>query len=253
MYALISELLNPLLLIMVVMGLAVVGLWRNGPNGRRSLWILTASLALLWFVCTPLAAHLSLSTLETGYPPLERRPRDVQAIVVLGGSVRAPNSLRPWTELRRDSLRRCVEAERLYRQGEPLPVIVSGGKVDTSRPGPTLAAAMAQFLRNDGVQQVVEEGASRSTYENAVETALILNRREVDKCLLVTDCTHMKRALACFQAQGIDCIPAAAHCSTEQFDVEVTTFLPYAAAAESQRIVLHEWVGMLWYWLCGRI
>lgn len=253
MYALLSELLNPLVLLLLALPTALAVLCWKPAGGRRRLWLVTLCLALLWFLSTPLAAHLALSTLERGYAPLQRRPEDAQAIVVLAGSLRPPNEQRSWTELECDTLRRCVEAERLYRQGKPIPVIVSGGKVDASRPGPTLAAAMAEFLHADGVEHVVEEGKSRNTYENAVETRAILRDLNLEHCVLVTDCTHMRRSVACFQAQGIDCVPSAVHCSTDEFPWEVTAVLPSPAAADSQRVVWHEWVGLLWYRLCGRI
>ena len=253
MYLLVSELLNPFLLLMIVAVLGLALLWRKPGPSRKRLWLVTLALGLLWLICTPLAAHLALRTLESGYPPLERRPKDAKAIVVLSGSLRAPNARRGWAELEHDTLRRCQEAKRLCRQGEPVPIIVCGGKVDSSQPGPTLAEAMGEFLRADGIDQVIEEQRSRSTYENAVKVAAILRERDLERCVLVTDSTHLMRASACFREQGIRCIPAPAYCRSEELQWQLTTFLPSPHAAVSQHAVLHEWLGLLWYKICRRI
>lgn len=253
MNLLLYELLNPLLLLLFVIACLLVSLWWRRGAARKRFWLLTIAFCLLWFACTPLAAHLSLRTLERGYGPLQNRPQDVQAIVVLSGSIRPPNPSRGWTELEHDSLRRCLEAVRLYRQGDPVQVIVSGGKVDSSQPGPTFAEAMAEFLAESGIDEIVEERRSRNTYENAVETAAILRELDVDRCILVTDSTHQMRATACFRAQGIRCIPAGAYCRSEELKWGVSTFLPIPWAAEAQQVVLHEWIGLAWYRLRGRI
>jgi uncharacterized SAM-binding protein YcdF (DUF218 family) len=251
MNALVSELLNPLLLLLLAVGLALASLWWRRGQGRRRLWLVTLAFVMLWFLCTPLAAHLSLSTLEAGYRPMQDLPSDVKAIVVLGGSLRRPNAQRNWTELEYDTLRRCVEAERLCRQGAPEHVIVSGGKVEPSEPGPTLAAGMAEFLSAAGIDPIVQEGRSRNTHENAVECAVLLRKLGLDRCVLITDSTHQMRASACFQAEGIQCVPAAVNLRTEEFYWQLAAFLPSPGAAAAQQVVLHEWVGLLWYRLRG--
>jgi uncharacterized SAM-binding protein YcdF (DUF218 family) len=41
---------------------------------------------------------------------------------------------------------------------------------------------------------IVEKGA-RSTHENALETRKLLERREIREVILVTEATHMRRAV----------------------------------------------------------
>src|SRR5207249_5416937 len=100
---------------------------------------------------TPAAAHLAMLSLESYAPPLEDRPADAGAIVVFSADVYPPEGPRTRAELDEDSLQRCLQAARLYKQGPPCPVLVSGGKVDPDTPGPTFAAALADFLEQHGV------------------------------------------------------------------------------------------------------
>src|SRR5262249_37927778 len=53
--------------------------------------------------------------------------------------------------------------------------------------------------------------SSRTTYENAVESARLLNDRDMPRVVLVTDAAHLRRAVACFRKQGLDVIPCGSH------------------------------------------
>jgi uncharacterized SAM-binding protein YcdF (DUF218 family) len=52
------------------------------------------------------------------------------------------------------------------------------------------------------------EDHSRSTYENARQTAQLLEQQKLQQVLLVTSALHLPRALATFRAAGIDALPA---------------------------------------------
>jgi len=68
---------------------------------------------------------------------------------------------------------------------------------------------MANFLARDlsTVPRWVED-QSRNTHENAVLSAQILEREKVNRVVLVTSATHMRRAAAEFRAHGLDVVPA---------------------------------------------
>ena len=70
---------------------------------------------------------------------------------------------------------------------------------------------MRDFLVRTGIDPsgVVVEGRSRSTYENAVECGKLLRARGLRRVILVTEASHMDRAVRCFRKQGIDAIPSA--------------------------------------------
>src|SRR5207302_1379541 len=142
---------------------------RVRPIGTpRRLLLLTAAAVLLALYGIPVTAYLA------------RRPLVVLWLV----SAAALASL--W---HRAEGRRRRRAAEMYRQGPPCPVLVSGGKVDPDSPEPPCARVMREFLLHQGVaaSDLIEEDASRSTYENAVESARLLGARGLRKVLLVTD------------------------------------------------------------------
>jgi uncharacterized SAM-binding protein YcdF (DUF218 family) len=175
-------------------------------------------------------------------------------IVVLAGWLQPPDDFRPQAELGEDTLRRCFHAVQLYRRTGPCSIVVSGGKVDTSEPGPTLAEAMHEFLVGQGVpdEAIVQEDQSRNTYENAALTARLLHNQGITDVMLVTDAIHLPRAVRCFEAQGVSVTPSGVAYRATRFEGALGDFLPSPTAAANNQKVLHEWLGMAWYWMNGR-
>jgi uncharacterized SAM-binding protein YcdF (DUF218 family) len=154
-----------------------------------------------------------------------------------------------------DTLHRCLHAARLYREGPACPILVSGGKVDPESEGPACARVMASFLRRLGVRRrdLVLEDRSRNTYENARESARLLEERGLRKVVLVTDAVDMYRAERCFRKQGVEVVPAPCHYRATRFRLDLFTFLPSPGAARGFQRAWHEWLGTAWYRLHGRI
>jgi uncharacterized SAM-binding protein YcdF (DUF218 family) len=254
-YEVINALLEPLTLFYLLLLVALLNLWRKPRPPRRRLLLMTGAFAGLTVVCCPPVAYLALGSLEWRYPPLEHRPADAQAIVVLSSGVLPPNGPRAHPELDHDSILRCQHAARLYHQGRPCKLIVSGGKVRPDEPGPAVARVMADFLVQLEVNRadLIIEDQSRSTYENAVQSTHLLKQSEIAEAVLVTDAVDMYRALCCFRKQGVTLTPSPCHFRATSFEWELLDFIPNAGAARTWQRVAHEYLGTLWYWLRGRI
>ena len=138
-----------------------------------------------------------------GLPTPLRPACCAQAIVLLAGMVAPPDEFQPRPVLSDETVTRCLKAAQLYQESGPRLIVVSGGKVDSSKPGPTCARAMADFLMGLGVEprDLVTEERSRTTHENAVETGRLLAARGIQHIVLVTSATHMPRAERCFRAR----------------------------------------------------
>jgi uncharacterized SAM-binding protein YcdF (DUF218 family) len=255
MYFAITQLLQPFTILFLLLALALVALWLRRRNGRRLLVVFTALFVLLALLCMPVVGDLALGSLEWQYVPLPQRPENTEALVVLAGSIKPPDTLRPEPELNMDSYYRCLHAVQLYRQGAPCPVLVSGGKVDPDAAGPPCAEVMRTFLVQMGVAptDVIVEGRSQTTYENAHFSQELLRERHVDRIVLVTDATHMFRAERCFRKQGLIVVPAPCNYRAAAFEWSLREFLPSAWAAVHFEDAAHEWAGSIWYWLQGRI
>jgi uncharacterized SAM-binding protein YcdF (DUF218 family) len=246
-------------LVPILVSAHVVGFllsWRRRrKEGRRAplaLGVLTALLFLATW--TPLSWVLA-GTLEWQHTSAPRPDGDGDVIVVLSGAVFQPRSYRPVPVLGRDTYTRCRHAAWLHKNWRALPVLVSGGKNDARAPNASLAAAMAEYLKQEGVPKdsVWIEDRSRSTYENAVHCAELLAEKGIERVVLVTEGFHMPRAAACFRAQGLEVLAAPCGLGTVEFQNSFASWLPSYSAIVSNERVLHEWVGLAWYWVRGRL
>lgn len=250
MYQTLVQMLDPFL----VMGLLLLLVATRSyfKEGRR---LIPAITVLTMLTATPAIAHLAMGSLEWWYRPQQERPDSAAAIVVLSGSLRPLDDAWTQVELGPDTLYRCLAAIRLYHAGQPCPVIVSGGKVDPQRPGPSLAAAMREYLVRNGIpeQQIIVEESSTNTFENAVATAQLLTEQNLQPVVLVTDAMHLLRAELCFRAQGIEVVPCGCYHRATRFEWSLLSVVPRGVAADNLRRAVHEWLGIVWYRLRGRI
>lgn len=230
---------------------AVVGVvlvWRRADKVARP-WLLTVAVVLWTVMSLPLTARLALLSLEGFEPPNYDRPADAQAIVVLSGYAYIADALRPKAELSDDTIGRCLHAAELYKQGPRCPVVLCGGVFDAAAPDVTLAALMRDFMLQQGVhpEDILLEDRSRTTYENAKFAAEMLHQRGIRQVALVTDAMHIPRAQRCFQAMGIDPLPAGCRYRARQFRFSLMDLLPDPQAALRVQRAAHEWMGLLWY------
>ena len=257
-YHFVTQVFKPYTLCCLGLALTLIWLWRRCRELKFStgrLLLLTGPAVLLLLLSVPALAHPLLGTLEWQYPPQDKRPQDADAIVVLDAGIRFPNSVRKEAEPDFDSMRRCIHAAKLYHQGKPCPVVVTGGYRDPAGSGQTAAGVLADFLVQLGVKRsdLILEEKSLSTYENAVGCRDILEERGIHKIVLVTDATHLCRAVRCFRRQGIDVSPSGCWYQAAEFPWKVTAFLPSPGGASAFQAVFHEWAGLAWYWMHGRI
>jgi uncharacterized SAM-binding protein YcdF (DUF218 family) len=250
-----NELVRPQTILYALLALGLIALWRvRPPVPRRLLLLLTATFVLLSLLCMPVVVYFAVGSLEWSYPPLRERPA-ADAIVVLSGYVKPPDDLHPEAELGVSTLYRCLRAADVYDQGTPCPVIVSGGHAHGPQRGPTPAQAMRVCLLKRGVaaHDISVEDRSRTTFENAQASAQMLRARGLSRVLLVTDALHLRRSELCFQKQGIHVIPCGCYYRATSVPLRPLDFVPDLAQFATLDLVVHEWLGLAWYWLQGRI
>jgi uncharacterized SAM-binding protein YcdF (DUF218 family) len=131
--------------------------------------------------------------------------------------------------------------------------VLSGG-FPRSQPGWSDADVMRDVVLRYGVpeSQLIIENRSRSTAENARYTAEILRQKAIRKIVLVTDAVHMRRAQKTFEKCGLTVIPAP--CGFRPvYEFGWGDALPSWEAIVWNEDVLHEIVGLVWYWARGHI
>ncbi len=247
--------LQPLPLLLFVLGAGIINLWWKRKESRRRLLLVTTPFLGLLAASTPALIYPLLGTLEWRFPPIEGRPAGTEAIVVLAGGIMPPDKTRRETEPGIDTLYRCLLAAKLYQRGGRCPVIVTGGVLNPGTSIPPVAVSMHDLLVRLGVKDsdVLVEPNARTTYENAVETRKILQARGFGRVVLVTEAVHMERSLRCFHKQGVDAVPAACLHRATEFHLVIDSLIPSPGALSDLMAVAHEWLGLAWYRLTGKI
>lgn len=257
MYAVVVQLLEPYTLLLLGLVATTVCAWRRPPPRSRSLKMATVLLGLLALLSMPLTGFLAQGSLEWSYPPGKPEPSAADTIVVLAGGLVVDDDAGTQYRLSDSTLQRCVFALRAYRHAGGCRMVLCGGKVDPSTPGPTLAAAMRDFLIEAGVRSddLILEERSRTTYENALYSREFIGGERVrdTQIWLVTEATHMRRALGCFRAQDIAVVAAPCDHHAWREDFTVGSVIPSVGGVSRVSQAAHEWIGILWYWLRGRL
>ena len=174
---------------------------------RLQTGLLAGALLLLLLGSNRWVALGLAAALERQHPPLTL-PVTADAIVVLGGATRIASPPRPIPELNEAGDRLLYAAWLYQQQAAPLLLLTGGGVPD---PEPiSEAQSMADVLAIMGVppEAVILEETSRNTAENAANSRPLLAAAGARTIILVTSATHMPRAAAVFEAQGLTVLPA---------------------------------------------
>ncbi len=101
---------------------------------------------------------------------------------------------------------RFMQAVWLYKQGKVKVILVTGGNPYLGSSLPGEASSVSILAKTCGIPDsaLLVESSSRSTYENAVFSAALMDSLSLSKknVLLITSAFHMKRAEATFKKAG---------------------------------------------------
>jgi uncharacterized SAM-binding protein YcdF (DUF218 family) len=212
---------------------------------RTGIGLALASSLCLFAAATPALSSYLLYRVEEGLPTAGDF-RQAQAIVVLGGDVRAGNGADIADALGPLSLERVVLAARAYRRLR-LPVAVSGGRVGKVRSSE--AALMKAVLETDFAVPVAwSEDASRTTWENAAYTARLLQPAGIKTVVVVSQAWHLPRAIWAFEQAGLAARPWPAPRTVWQ-PRKLDDFLPSIGGLRDTTYALHELIGAAYYCL----
>lgn len=250
-YWFVSNVLEPWTLLLFMLGVCVF--WPQPTGSPRRRWLRFWYL-MTYLYCTPLAAYTSTWMLERAYPQDAGRPEDLDAIVVLGGGIIPPQVPGAPVRLPENSYRRCERAAELYHAGKPCPILVTGGIVYLTDPGPPVCEVMGQCLERLGVPKsdIVLEDKSRTTAENAKFSAPIIEERGWKRIAMVSNATHLWRAEHLFRQQGIKTIPVGCQYRTPEFPRDLFAVLPSETAMNRHQEAFHEFMGCAYLFLQGK-
>ena len=137
-----------------------------------------------------------------------------------------------------------VLAAQAYRRLH-LPVAVSGGRVGDAHDSE--GALMKAALELDFAVPVAwNEDRSRTTWENALFTAQLLQPEKLNTVIVITQAWHLPRALWCFERVGLKALPwPAPRVAFRPRGID--DFLPNIAALHDTFYAMHEIIGGVYY------
>jgi uncharacterized SAM-binding protein YcdF (DUF218 family) len=260
LYKLVKFAVYPLTWLFVLLGfltLLVVG--PISPPRLRWIRILAISALLFtFFFGNPIVAATLMGLLEQQASPFESTTaKRFDAIVVLGGGVAGKGTLRPSDELFDLSIKRTICGVDLFVQGFAPRILFSGGDASIIGSGPKEAFEMKRLARRLGVPEeaILIEDQSKTTYENALATKRLIGSAPI---LLVTSASHIPRALGLFRKQGLDATPSPCGYTVknrpgDNWGGNPLDLLPEARAFLKSTTAIAELVGMLVYWVTGKL
>lgn len=141
-----------------------------------------------------------------------------------------------------DSTVRLVDAARLYKNYK-LPIIVSGGSIfGSSEEANVYARILADLDVPDN--DIIKEGSSRDTKENARYVAEIMTQKGFKKAILVTSSYHMKRSMFLFEKNNVAVTPYPSGVSAYN---KISSFADYLPRTSEASLALNELFGLMVY------
>ena len=228
--------------IFVTLCLVLAICWARSDRKKAFTVFLIA--VLLYLLSTGVGVFLFLRPLEQAYKPgiIE----GTNAVVVLGGGVvKSPQGYEPSIH----STARLVAGIQLA-SAHNLSLILTGGTPPGVDQVPE-AEIMKRFAVKFGIDEdkIIVEPQAKTTLENAINTAGICREYQFKKLVLVTSAVHMKRAVFSFKKAGVSVVPYPTGYLYDYSQMKWIDIIPNKGAAEANLSAIHEWFGLLWYWL----
>jgi uncharacterized SAM-binding protein YcdF (DUF218 family) len=203
---------------------------------------------LIYLMSIPPVGNSLMGSLEREWSIPEKVQGDV--IVLLGGGVYSgvpdisgrgfPSS---------STLSRMLMAVRIQHL-TGAPIIISGGRVYGW--GDAEAEVAGRIMKDLGVpaDRLIMEDKSRDTMENARAVKEICQREGWRQPILVTSAWHMRRSLIAFRKAGMEpkAFPADFLVDPHR-SRHWTDFQPDMGALSETATAMHEYLGILYYWL----
>ncbi|WP_444910331.1 YdcF family protein [Microbulbifer sp. TRSA005] len=232
-----------------MLGLLAAFLIRFFPEGslleKLSLPLAILSFCLLWLSATPAFSSWIGKRLGVvaDLPGTESAPR---AVVILGGGVYRDNQ-QGYEYLSASSLERVIWVAKHVPRN--MPILVSGGRISPDE-HVSEAELMAKMLDEMSRPVSWREACSRTTAENAVNSAEILRNSGVGTIVLATHWWHMPRAAAVFTRAGLKVQPLSVGSASELESREkggVLNWVPSAEALLRTQAYWRELLAQAWY------
>jgi uncharacterized SAM-binding protein YcdF (DUF218 family) len=208
------------------------------------------SLILLTLVGFSPLGNILMHVLEVRFPLWNAARGAPDGIIVLGGEISPELSQELDDTVVNGSAGRLFAMAKLAQQYPAARIVYTGGNASLVPGGPAEADFVYPLLDRFGIarNRVTLESRSRNTAENAVFTKALVNPKPGERWLLITSAWHMPRAVGSFRRAGflVEAYPVDRRRS------DMTTRRALAGGLNRTDEAIHEWIGLVAYWLTGR-
>jgi uncharacterized SAM-binding protein YcdF (DUF218 family) len=247
---LLGILADPLAVLFLILLLALVLLRRGSFTGARRLVGLVISVMLL--VTLLPVGELLLYRLEQRFPA-QALPAKVDGIIMLGGAQQPRLTAAYNQPALNAAAERMTTFLALARRYPEAKLVFSGGSGDLLNRDLHEGLTVRMFLEQQGfdAERVIYESSSRNTYENVVNSKQMVRPQDKEVWLLVQSAADIPRAMGIFYKHGWRVTPVPC-----DYNVLAWNWLPSLSMTKSFVLLdraAHEWVGLLAYYLAGKI
>jgi uncharacterized SAM-binding protein YcdF (DUF218 family) len=194
----------------------------------------------------------AIRPLEDRFPAVRTPPEAVDGILVLGGAIDDLTSRDRGTPILTSAANRMTTFVILAQRYKRARLVFTGGSGAIEQ-GLSNEADYARILLGQlGLppDRVVFEDRSRTTWENAVNTAALVKPQPGECWILLTSASHMPRSVGVFRKIGWTMLPWPVGYQSRD------TISAYAPSLGKKLDVLdwaaHEWIGMVAYYAGGK-
>ena len=232
----------------IILLLILISIWAgsNKKLSKTKKWIIWGVTIVISYLSTTLAVTKSiLINLESFAPKKTISSSDYDAIAVLTGGINRGFFEDSSSKVGEQFLKRIISGLGLYESSKK-PLIILGGKTLKNEPAESETAERILIELGVPKEKIILDIKSKTTYENMIELAKIINKYKFKRVVLVTSAIHMKRSIEVAQKMGI---PITAYPSAYLTDdhIHFEDLLPTQKNIKINAILLYELLGNIKY------
>jgi uncharacterized SAM-binding protein YcdF (DUF218 family) len=238
----------------LLIALALAGILMMRTRFRRfGQGLLIGAVLLLAVVGIAPVGNALMLPLEERFPKWDSKRGAPHGIVVLGGAVSPDVSAARKDVSLNEAAERMTAVAKLARDYPSARIAFTGGSGRLFQ-GASEADVVPALFESFGIprDRIQLENRARNTAENAAFTKALVQPKPGERWLLVTSAHHMPRSVGIFRKAGFP---------VEAYPVDYRTrgaadlagpFGSLAAGLARTDAAMHEWAGLVVYWLTGR-
>lgn len=180
-------------------------------------------------------------------------PDHIDGILILGGSTNAEMFQEYGQISLNGSAERLVESVDIIKKFKGSKIIFTGGSGILNRPDLGHVQVAKLFYKKMGInlKRIMFENNSKNTFENIIFSKKMAEPNKNEIWLLITSASHMKRALLIGEKNNWYFTPYAVDFLNEK-NFKFRPNFKLLSNLNSFQKGLHEWLGLISYYLLGR-